>query len=264
MTIWGRAGSSEATGGARDFVGSLAKGLRVLRAFDGQTRRATLTEIAARTGLDRAAARRFLLTLTELGYVARHGRHFTLMPRVLELSLPFLEGQSWIERAVPVMKRVTEATGESCSASVLQDQEIVYVARIPTRRIMSVSLNVGSRLPAFHTSMGRVQLGFLPEDEIRRRLQLVELRPFTPYTIVDRRALLERIREDHAQGHALVDQELEAGLASIAVPLLERSGQVIAAINVSCQASRVSRMTMKERYLPRLKDAAAEIRAALV
>jgi IclR family transcriptional regulator, pca regulon regulatory protein len=259
-----RGESSDAAKGARDFVGSLAKGLRVLRAFDGQTRRATLTEIAARTGLDRAAARRFLLTLAELGYVARVERHFFLTARVLELSLPFLEGQSWIERAMPAMERVAEATGESCSASVLQDQEIVYVARIPTRRILSVRLNVGSRLPAFHTSMGRIQLGFLPDEELWRRLQRIELRPFTPYTIVDRRALIERIRDDHAQGHALVDEELEAGLLAIAVPLLDRAGEVIAAINVSCQASRVSRMTIKERYLPHLKEAAAGIRSALV
>ena len=147
------------------------------------------------------------------------------------------------------MGRVAETTGQSCSASVLQDQEIVYVARIPTRRILSVRLNVGSRLPAFHTSMGRIQLGFLPEQELWRRLQRIELRPFTPYTIVDRRALIERIRDDHTQGYALVDEELEAGLLAIAVPLLDRAGEVIAAINVSCQASRVSRMTIKERCL---------------
>ncbi len=259
-----RGGPSGAASGARDFVGSLAKGLRVLRAFDGRTRQATLTEIAARTGLDRAAARRFLLTLAELGYVAREQRHFFLTARVLELSLPFLEGQSWIERALPAMERVAEATGESCSASVLQDHEIVFVARIPTRRILSVRLNVGSRLPAFHTAMGRVQLGFLSQEELWRRLQRVELHPFTPYTTVDRRALIERIREDRAQGYALVDEELEAGLLAIAVPLLDRAGEAIAAINVSCQASRVSRMTAKERYLPRLQEAAAEIRRSLV
>lgn len=264
MTAPRRADQTSEPGAPRDFVGSLAKGLKVLRAFDDRTRRATLSEIAERTGLDRAAARRFLLTLTELGYLARDERHFSLTPRVLELALPFLQGQSWIERAEPLMKRVAELTGESCSASILQDCEIVYVARIPTRRIMAVALNIGSRLPAFHTSMGRVQLGFLPADELWRRLQRADIRPYTPYTIVDRRALVERIRDDHAQGYALVDQELEAGLCSIAVPLLDRMGRVVAAINVSCQASRVSRMTIKEAYLPRLQEAAAEISVLLI
>jgi IclR family pca regulon transcriptional regulator len=200
----------------KEFMTTLAKGLTVLAAFGRQRPAMTLSEAADVAGLSRATARRVLRTLAQLGYVAQDGRAFTLTSRVLELGFAYLSGQNWIDRALPLMKDLSERLGESCSGSILQGTEVVYVARIPARRIMSTALAVGSRLPAFHTAMGRAQLGFLDDMEIWRRLHSVRIEPYTPYTITDLQALFERVRLDHEQGFAIVDEELERGLRSTA------------------------------------------------
>jgi IclR family transcriptional regulator, pca regulon regulatory protein len=201
----------------KEFMNTLAKGLAVLSAFGKQRPAMTLSDAAAVASLSRATARRVLRTLAQLGYVVQDGRAFSLAPRVLELGFAYLSGQDWIDRALPMMKEVSEQLGESCSGSILQGVEIVYVARVPARRIMSTALAVGSRLPAFYTSLGRAQLGYLDGAEIWRRLRSVPIEAYTPYTITDMQALYDRVRADREQGFSIVDEELEQGLRSIAV-----------------------------------------------
>jgi IclR family pca regulon transcriptional regulator len=248
----------------KEFMTTLAKGLAVLGSFGEQRPAMTLSEAAAAADLTRAAARRVLLTLAELGYVSRQGRNFSLAPRILELGFAYLSTQSWIDRAEPPMKELSHALQESCSAAILQGSEIVYVARMPApHRIMSTTIAVGTRLPAFHTSLGRIQLGFLPEAEMRERLKRTAMTPYTPRTIVDPEGLIARIHADRAQGFSLVDEELEKGLRSLAVPIVTRSGENVGAINLSAHASRASRTDLRERFLPRLEAVAQEISRSL-
>jgi IclR family pca regulon transcriptional regulator len=243
----------------KEFMTTLAKGLTVLAAFGRQRPAMTLSEAADVAGLSRATARRVLRTLAQLGYVAQDGRAFTLTSRVLELGFAYLSGQNWIDRALPLMKDLSERLSESCSGSILQGTEVVYVARIPARRIMSTALAVGSRLPAFHTAMGRAQLGFLDDMEIWRRLHSVRIEPYTPYTITDLQALFDRVRLDREQGFAIVDEELERGLRSIAVPVLDRDGQAVGAINLSSHSTRTTRNEMRGVFLPELRKIAAHV-----
>lgn len=243
----------------KEFMTTLAKGLAVLDAFGRQQPSMTLSEAAEATNVSRATARRILRTLAELGYVAQDGRHFSLTPNILDLGFAYLSTQNWIDNAVPLMKDLSERIHESSSAAILQDSEVVYVARVPTQRIMSVAISIGSRLPAFHTSMGRVQLGFLGEDEIWRRLRTVRLAPYTQNSITEPQALFERIRVDRAQGFSIVDEELESGLRSIAVPIADRRGHAIAALNLSAHSMRTSREEMQTSFLPALRDAASKI-----
>jgi IclR family pca regulon transcriptional regulator len=245
-------------------MATLAKGLAVLGAFGEQHPSLTLSEAAEAVGLSRAAARRVLLTLAELGYVARIGRRFSLAPRILELGFAFLSTQSWIDRAEPLMKELSHSLQESCSAAILQGDEIVYVARMPApHRIMSTTIAVGSRLPAFHTSLGRVQLGFLGEGELMRRTTALRPTAFTASTITDPLVLVARILADHAQGYSIVDEELERGLRAIAVPIVSRSGVNVGALNLSALSSRMTHNEMRDRFLPALKAVADEISATL-
>ena len=240
-------------------MATLAKGLAVLGCFGKQRPAMTLSEAALAANVSRATARRILRTLAELGYVEQRGREFSLSPNILQLGFAYLATQNWIERAVPLMKDLSERVRESCSAAILQGTEIVYVARVPTRRIMSVGISVGSRLPAFHTAVGRVQLGFLDPSEVWRRLKSLRLEPMTPSTITDLQALFERIRDDHAQGFSIVDEELERGLRAIAVPIVDRQGEVVAALNLSTHSTRMTRNEMRDRFLPELRAVAAQI-----
>ena len=178
------------------------------------------------------------------------------------MGFAYLSGQDWIDRALPMMKEVSEQLGESCSGSILQGIEIVYVARVPARRIMSTALAVGSRLPAFHTSLGRAQLGCLDGAEIWRRLRSAPIEAYTPYTITDMRALFDRVCADREQGFSIVDEELERGLRSIAVPVLDRTGQAVGAINLSAHSTRTTRNEMREKFLPELKAIAQRISQA--
>ena len=240
-------------------MATLAKGLAVIRIFGADRPRVTLSQAAAAVGLSRATARRVLRTLAQLGYVAQEGRDFSLAPRVLELGFSYLAAQSWIDRALPLMKALSEDIDETCSASVLQGSEIVFVARVPTRRIMTSAIAVGARLSAWHTAMGRVQLGVLSDEELWRRLRATRIEPFTPSTITDLRALFERIKEDRQRGFSIVDEELERGLRSISVALTTRRGRPIGAIDVSVHASRTTRSEMREHFLPRLGDIARQL-----
>ncbi len=246
----------------KEFMSTLAKGLAVLGAFGCERPAMTLSEAAQTASLSRAAARRVLRTLTALGFVEQNGHLFSLAPRTAELGFAYLATQNWIDRAAPLMRALSERLGESCSAAILQGNEIVYVVRIAARRIMSTALAVGSRLPAFHTALGRVQLGFLDEAEIWRRLISLKLESYTPYTITEVQALFDRVKADQEQGFAIVDEELERGLRAIAVPVLGRAGQVITAVNLSTHSTRMTRSELRERFLPELKDLAAQIAAA--
>lgn len=247
----------------RDFVASLAKGLAVIRAFGRDAPEQTLTEVATRTGMSRAAARRFLHTLTSLGYAEMEGKRFRLTPKVLDLGYAYLASLSLAEIAQPFMEQVTASVQESCSACVLDGAEIVYVARVPTKRIMSVSLSIGTRLPAYATSMGRVLLSGLSKPELDRALDATSWKPLTGRTVTDR-AALERILEGVRQaGYALVDEELEEGVRSIAVPLHNRGGRVVAAMNLSGHSSRVTPEHMLATYLPALRCAAEGIERCL-
>lgn len=235
------------------FVQSLERGLAVIRAFDADHPQLTLTEAAGRTGLTRAAARRFLLTLADLGYVRTDGRLFSPTPRVLELGYAYLSSQTLPEIAQPHLERLVAEVHESSSVSVLDGDDVVYVARVATARIMAVAINVGTRFPAYATSMGRVLLAGLDEAEVDDYLRRADLRPLTRHTTVDPaelRAIIGRVRE---QGWAMVDQELEEGLRSLAVPILDECGRVIAAANVSTLANRTSVKEARTRILPALR-----------
>jgi IclR family pca regulon transcriptional regulator len=259
MADSGTSRAQEEIAGDREFMATLAKGLAVMRSFGEEHPSMTLSEAAHSVGLSRATARRVLLTLAELGYVEQSGREFALTPRVLELGFRYLSTQSWIDRAQPLMKAASEDLNESCSAATLQGTEVVYVARVATQRIMMSSITVGARLPAFYTSLGRAQLGYLDRDELWSRLRSVRLEPRTPSTIIDMRALYERIREDRDRGFSIVDEELEKGLRSIAVPLVGRSGKVVAAFNFSAHSNRTTRNELREIFLPRLREIARQV-----
>lgn len=245
-----------------EFVQSLQRGLAVIRTFDAEHRALRLSEVAERAGLTRAAARRFLLTLVELGYVRRAEDRFSLGPRVLELGYGYLSGLGIADVAQSHMERLVGELNESSSISVLDGTEIVYVVRVPTRRIMTVTLAVGSRLPAYATSMGRVLLAELEPQQLEEHLARIEVRKLTPHTLGGRAALRRELSRVRRQGFALVDQELEEGLRSVALPIRYGSGEV-AAVNVSAHASRVGMEELTSRYLHAARAAATRIEADL-
>jgi IclR family pca regulon transcriptional regulator len=256
--------AQEVANGDKEFMTTLAKGLAVLASFGEQRPAMTLSQAAAASQLSRATARRVLLTLSELGYVTRNGRDFSLAPRILELGFAYLSTQSWIDRAEPLMKELSHTLKESCSAAILQDCEIVYVARMPApHRIMSTTIAVGTRLPAFYTSLGRIQLGYLSDADLAERMKRANLARHTPRTLIDPGSLAERIRSDRAQGYSIVDEELEQGLRSLAVPIVTRSGENVGAINLCAHASRASRNDLRDKFLPRLNAIAREISTSL-
>jgi len=226
----------------------------VIRAFDEDHPSLSLSDVSERTGLARAAARRGLLTLQHLGYVGSRGRQFFLTPRVLELGFGYLSSLALPELALPSMEHLALRVNESCSLSVLDGADIVYVARVPVRRVMTISLGVGARLPAFATSMGRVLLAGLSDDAFRRWLTEARTRALTPHTVFRRPALKAEVLRVHAQGHALVVQELELGLCSLAVPVRDPNGKVVAALNVGMQYRRGIRGRARREILPALRD----------
>ena len=246
-----------------DFVQSLARGLQVLRAFDHSLPQASLSEIAERTGLARAVVRRNLLTLQHLGYVASRGRQFLLTPRVLELGYAYLSSLGLGALAQQPMQQLAERVAESSSLSVLDGGDVVYVQRIPVRKVMSVALGIGARLPAFAASMGRVMLADLSPPLLGAWLRGQKLRAFTPHTLHTAVALKEEIGRVRKQGYALVAQELELGLCSIAVPIRAGDGRVVAGLNVSMQYSEGVRERATQGVLPALLEAASAIERAI-
>lgn len=245
------------------YVQSFARGLEVIRSFSANAPRQTLTDVAARTGLTRAGARRILLTLQTLGYVESDGRLFALTPRILDLGFAYLSSMPIWNVAEPVMEGLVEEVKESCSAGVLEGTDIVYVLRVSTRKILRNTLGVGSRLPAYCTSLGRMLLAGRPDEEVRALLNASTLEARTKHTLTEADAILAKVQQARRQGWCLVNQELEEGLVSIAAPIVNRAGQTIAALNISGQANRTPARQMQEAMLPALRAAAAEVSGRL-
>lgn len=245
------------------YVQSLERGLSVITVFGPGTPEMTLSEVSRAAGLTRAAARRFLLTLVDLGYMRFDGKLFRLAPRVLDLGYAYLSSLSLPGIAEPHLEWLVGETHESSSMSVLDGEDIVYVARVPTSRIMTVSINVGTRFPAYATSMGRVLLAGLDDAVLEGYLARVELSALTEHTVSSVDDLRVCLREVRREGYALVDQELEPGLRSVAAPIRNKQGRVVAAVNVSSHVSRITKDKAKRQFLSPLQKAAAEIEADL-
>lgn len=254
-----QAAESNETTSDRDLVGSLSRGLQVMEILASNPDGMTLTEMSERAGLTRAGARRFLLTLVASGYATQDGRKFLLSPRLLTLSRTWISGSSLWSFAEPFMRALSQQLNESCSAAILADEDVVYVARVAGRRILSVALHVGTRLPALSTAMGRMLLTGLSELDLKAFLARAKMHPSTPKTITDRNELLRVILEAGKRGYATMDEELEIGLRSIAVPIRDRDGVIVAAINISAQSVRFSIAEMEEKILPHLRETAAMI-----
>lgn len=247
----------------REFVQSLARGLAVIRAFDEDHAAMSLSEVAKRTDMTRATARRLLHTLVALGYAELNGKLFTLKPTVLDLGYAYLSSLNLWQVAHPIMQEVVEQVHESCSASVLEGYDLIYVARVPTRRILSIGLSIGSHLPAHSTSMGRVLLSGLSEDALDEYLREATLTRHTERTVTDPARLRRIVVKTAKNGWTLVDQELEMGMRSIAVPIWGVNRRLIAALNISTHVARMTEDQMVERLLPVLQDASRRISAAM-
>jgi IclR family pca regulon transcriptional regulator len=243
-----------------DYVQSLARGLSVLRAFakeDGRDQtRMSLAAVASRSGLSRAAARRLVLTLQHLGYVRADGREFTLTPRVLELGFGFIGSLKLGDVAQPLMEDLSHRVGESCSMAVLDGQSIVYVARVPVRKVMTVSLGLGARLPAYCTSMGRVLLSGLSDAELNGWLQRCRPTEHTAHTVTGTERLRQLIEGARGQGYSYVEQELELGLCSVAVPVRNRQGQIAAALNIGMRFHTDAQRRVHDVLIPALHETA--------
>lgn len=246
-----------------DFIGGLAKGLKVIEAFGEDATRLSIAEVSKRTGLDRATARRCLLTLAQLGYADYDGKFFALTPRILRLGHAYLSATPLPQIIQPFLDRLSEEVGQSASASVLDGTEIVYIARAAQRRVMSINLMPGSRLPAYCASMGRVLLASLSDDDAFDRLVRSERVASTPFTKTDAQQLMEELMTVRKQGYAVIDQELELGLCSIAVPLRNDRNLVVAALNVGAPAAQIPASELPARFLPPLQEVAAALRPTL-
>ena len=244
--------------GDPEFMASLARGLAVLRCVAESDRSISIAEAARRTGLSRAAVRRCLHTLSALGYVGQDMRGFSVRRQALSLGHPYLSLTALAARAQPLLDTLRDELGESCSLGVLEDDGVLYVARAEASRIMSVGLKVGSHLPLLPTSMGRILLGGRSHEEQEDFIGRTTLSPLTQFTITDKHRLLLVVRSAAAEGFAMVDQELEMGLRSVAVPVTEH-GRVVAALNVGTSAARMEMQDLKSRMLPALRKAAERL-----
>ncbi len=250
----------DALTGDPDFMTSLARGLAVIQAFSQKKRQLTISQVSAKTGFSRAAVRRCLYTLAKLGFAGSDdNRHFYLRPRVLALGHSYISSMPLATAAQPILEHFSRLMHESCSIATLDGLDIAYVARANVTRIMAIDLGVGSRLPAFCTSMGRVLLAHLPPDELESFLARIQFTRYTERTIVTVDKLRPVLRLVLRNGYSIVDQELELGLRSMAVPIQNPSGKVVAAVNVGAHAQRVSNQDMLNKFLPHLRAAAQEL-----
>lgn len=247
----------------RDFVGSLAQGLKVIMAFSRARPVMTLTEVAEATDMTRAGARRYLLTLEHLGYVAKSGRDFRLTPRVLELGYAYMATQPLAELSQPFLDDFTHKTGQSSALAVQEDDEAIYIAQCTAERALSIRVPVGRRQPALYTATGRVMLAFMPDAEIDAFLQRVEPRKLTEKSIVNKKKLKAELLNIREQEFAIVDQEVELGIRSMAAPIWDQEHNVAAAVLVLTDMASVNEKTLQKEFLPHLKHAAAEIQRAL-
>ncbi len=236
-----------------DIIASLAKGLRVIEAFGAQSPRLSVAETAARTGLDRATARRCLLTLQAQGYADHDGKYFTLTPRILRLGMSALAALPLAQIVQPWLDQLSERVGQSASVAIRDEAEIVYLARAAQRRVMSIGLMPGSRLPVHCTSLGRVLLASLPEPQARALLHRCDLAPRTALSLTDPEAIMARVAAARAEGFAIIDQEVEIGLRSIAVPLRNARGVTVAALNIGLAATQDRAEALAEAFLPEMR-----------
>ena len=250
--------------GDPNFMTSLARGLLVIQSFTPQTPQMTISQLSAKTGLSRAAVRRCLYTLTKLGFAGiEDGSRYALRPRMLTLSNSYSASNSLSTAAQPILERMSAVLRESFSVATLDGEDIVYIARSSVSRVMSDDLHIGSRLPAYCTSMGRVLLAYLPGDQLEQYLARVVLTSFTARTVTSVDKLRLALRNVRRHGYALVDQEYEVGLRSLAVPVYAPTGRVVATINLSGSAPRMPVYEMQTRFLPHLRNAATELGAFL-
>lgn len=244
----------------RDYVNSLARGLEVIRAFTRKQPKMTLSEISRATGMTRATVRRFVLTLVREGYAGTDGKLFSLTPKVLELGYAALSSLTFVDVAQPIIVQLAYRLKESVFVAVLDDLDVVYVASAtPPKRYLSISVSVGSRAPAHAVSTGRVMIGALPEKERLEYFDKVALTKLTPNTVTSKLRLRSLIEESQDRGWSIVDQELEIGLRSISVPVRDKTGVVIAALNVACPSSRIDQDDMRMRILPELQASSRSI-----
>lgn len=244
-------------------LGSFAKGLSVIEAFSAERPKLSISEAATETGLDRAAARRCLLTLVDMGYAEFDGKYFSLTSRILRLGMSCLATMPLPRIVQPLLNKLSDEIGQSTSVSILDNWEIVYVARAAQQRLMSINLMAGSRLPAASSSMGRVLLASLPDAEIKGILEANPLKKRTPNSITSVSKLLQSIRRARDTGFAIVDQEIELGLRSIAVPLFDSRGRTIAALNVGVAAVHDSAEELETLYLEKLRSVQTILRPLL-
>jgi len=245
-------------------VQSLVRGIAVIRSFDADHRRQTITDVAGRTGLTRAAARRFLITLCETGLARSDGKYYELTPAILEIAQAYISSASELEVVQGVLRDLSEQFDESASAAMMDSTDIIYVARAPARhRIMTIGLGLGTRLPAHATSMGQALLSLMNPRELEIYLSSAKLDPCTTHTLTTRTALRHRLDEVRDHGYAIVSEELELGLRSIAVPVRNRNPRSSIAINISAQTARVSAADMIDRFLPALQRGLRHIQLAL-
>jgi IclR family pca regulon transcriptional regulator len=253
-------GDGDPFAGDPNFMTSLARGLAVIQAFSQRRHHLTISQVSTTTGLSRAAVRRCLYTLSKLGFAGSDdNRHFFLRPRILALGHSYISSMPLATAAQPVLEHISHLLHESCSIATLDGVEIVYIARANVTRIMSIDLGVGSRLPAFCTSMGRAILANLPPEELESVLARVEFKRYTERTITNPAKLTQILRQIRRDGYSIIDQELEHGLRSMAVPIQNPSGKVVAALNIGAHAQRVSIQEMQTKFLPHLRAAAQEL-----
>lgn len=246
-----------------DIINGLVKGLAVIECFDEEHASQSITDVANRTGLERATARRCLLTLTHLGYASYDGKFFRLTPRVLNLGHSYLAATPLPRMIQPFLDELTVKVNESSSAAVLDDTEILYIARASHRRVMSINLGAGAHLPAYCTSMGRILLAAMPPARARDVLDRSELVAYTAKTKADLGAITTELAVVAAQGFAVIDEELELGLCSIAVPLYNAQGNVVAALNIGAQTARAPTSHMIANFLPMMRKIQSEVRPLL-
>lgn len=246
-----------------DIINGLVKGLAVIECFDEEHASQSITDVANRTGLERATARRCLLTLTSLGYASYDGKFFRLTPRVLNLGHSYLAATPLPRLIQPFLEELSAATGESTSAAMLEGTDILYIARASIRRVMSINLAPGARLPAYCTSMGRVLLSALSPAKAKSLLDQSELIAYTAKTKADLATITTELAVVAAQGFAVIDEELELGLCSIAVPIFNAQGQTVAALNIGAQTARASTSHMIANFLPLMRKVQAEVRPLL-
>ncbi|MGW5649382.1 IclR family transcriptional regulator domain-containing protein [Saccharopolyspora sp. NPDC003752] len=245
------------------FVRSVERTLSVLRAFSPGRAELTLTEVAQASGLDRAGARRILLTLVDLGYVRHDERHFALTPQVLEFGYAYLSSRSLPQIAEPHLRRLTRELREMTAVAVLEGDEICYIAQVPSPKLLSVAIPVGTRFPAHATSMGKVLLAGMPPERLEARLRSTDLAALTPHTITTREGLLADLGKIRRQGFVISDSELEEGLRGVAAPIRDADGKVFAAVNVSLDAHSATEDSVRREIVPLLVATAARIEADL-